>query len=133
MTIRLTPAEFACLGLSLAGFNEYRQKSSNTATNLERFRGSYGASPETCAAVFEDLQTTNIADAHMTKPNPRDFLMTFNWMKTYKTENQLAGHFGCVEKTARKWIWEYTGRIRALKEQKVSLQMMTEIAATLSN
>jgi hypothetical protein len=63
MTIRLTPAAFACLGLSLAGFNKYRQKSSNTTTNLERFRGSYGASQENCAAIFEDLQTTNIADA----------------------------------------------------------------------
>jgi hypothetical protein len=47
-----------------------------------------------------DLQTTEIAEAHMDKPNPRDFLMTMNWLKTYKTEVQLAGHFKCMEKTA---------------------------------
>ena len=63
---------------------------------------------------------TRNVKAFMKSPSPTDFLMCMNWLKTYKTESQMAGHFKCDEKTARKWIWIYVSKIQALKGQKVS-------------
>jgi len=72
------------------------------------------------AQIFHDLQTTMIEAACIDKPNLVYFLMTLNWMKTYKTEEEISGMFNVIEKTARKWIWIFTNAIQALKESKVS-------------
>jgi hypothetical protein len=120
MALHLTAAEFFQYGLSLAGFDERKQERSCAVTNLRRFHGHYGVSPETCAAVFEDLQTTETPAAWINKPNTSYMMMALNWIKTYKTEEQLAGRYNILEKTARKWVWAYTRAIQALKEEKVS-------------
>jgi hypothetical protein len=46
------------------------------------------------------------------------------WLKTYKTEEQWAGHYNLLEKTARKWIWAYTRVIQVLQEEKVSQEIV---------
>jgi hypothetical protein len=122
MVLHLTAAEFLQLGLFLAGFDEGRQQRTRAKTNLRRFHGHYGVSPETCAAVFRDLQTAAIPAARIYRPNPAYLMMALDWLKTYKTEEQSAGHYNILEKTARKWIWQYTRAIQALKEEKVSQQ-----------
>ena len=117
--LTLSEAEIEAIGLRLAGFDYHRQARTCSTTNRERYRGSYGASPKAHAAIFVDLQTTTIAEAFMGRPFPNNFLMALNWLKTYKTENQMDGHFKCEEKTATKWIWIYASKIQALKTQKV--------------
>jgi hypothetical protein len=67
-----------------------------------------------------DLQTTNQIDARVNKPNPRLLLMIGNWLKTYATESQMVGPWQMDEKTIRKWIWHYSGKVQALKLDKVS-------------
>lgn len=47
------------------------------------------------------------------------FLMALHWMSQYAVEEALAGRFGVIEKTARRWIWNYTRAIQALKDRKV--------------
>jgi hypothetical protein len=121
MALQLSAAEMQSLGLDLAGFGFGRQARTCAETNIVRFHGSYGASPEAYTAVFLDLQTTQIVKARIERPDPRNFLICLNWLKTYKTESQIAGHFDCDGKTARKWIWEYATKIQMLKGQKVSL------------
>jgi hypothetical protein len=60
MVIRLSPQQFLELGLkNVVGFDNSRLC---RATILCHWHAYYGASPETCASVFVDLQTTNIAD-----------------------------------------------------------------------
>jgi hypothetical protein len=92
----------------------------NLTNNLHCFKANYAASPETCANIFANLQTTEIAAAHMNKPNVLYFLMTMNWLLVYKFEEELAGTFKVVQNTAEKWIWEFAHKIQGLKADKVS-------------
>jgi hypothetical protein len=117
--IALSPAEFQQLGLELVGFNEEWQDKTCQATNLRRFRAIFGPSPETCSQMFEDLQTTNIEEARVVKPNPAYFMMSLNWLRTYKTEEEMAGQWGLIEQTVRDKVWKYTFAMAALKEAKV--------------
>jgi hypothetical protein len=117
---QLTAAEFLTLGLDIAGFSEERTQRTCYKTNTRRFHGHYGVSPETCAALFVDLQTTAIPAARIDKPNPFYMMMTLDWLKTYKTEEQMAAHFKVVEKSAGNWVWTYTKAIQGLKDDKVS-------------
>jgi hypothetical protein len=113
----LSEQEFEALGLELAGFDATRQARTCAATNRARFRASYGASPKAYhATIFWDFQTTEIEEALIEIPNPQHFLMSLNWLKTCKTERQMAGHFNCDEKMA---VWEYTAKVSALKSPKV--------------
>jgi hypothetical protein len=82
----------------------------------------YGSNPVVYAAIFEDLQMTQLPDARVDPQTlcVESFLMAFHFMKCYPTENQLSGLFKICEKTARKWGWFYAKKIQALKEEKVN-------------
>ncbi len=123
--IHLLEEEIEAFGLQIAGFDEGRQARTWQQTNREHFRAFYGTSPANVAAIFSDLQTTNTPEARMRNPNPRDLFMCLNWLESYKTKMELAGHYNCDEKTARKWIWHYARKIQALKEDKVSFGFTT--------
>jgi hypothetical protein len=120
MVLFLSAADFLELGLHFAGFEQHRNQRTCMPTNLRRFRAHFGVSPEALSAIFTDLQTTTIVAARIDKPDPDHFLMALNWLRSYKVEEQLAGSCKVTEKTARKWIWKYTGAIQALKAAKVS-------------
>ena len=117
--ISISENECIELGLDAIGFDGRRQR--NATTNNTRFRASYGAGPKSCVEILNDLQTTGHVEARINEPNLIDFLMAMNWLKTYKTESELAGLFKVDEKTSRKWVWKYVKAIRALKHQKVSV------------
>jgi hypothetical protein len=120
MVLLLSAADILGLGLHFAGFEVHRYQRTCLATNLQRFRGHFGVSPEALSAIFTDLQTTNIVEAHIDNPNPSHFLTAINWLRAYKIEEQLAGGSKMTEKTAQKWIWKYTEAFQALKAAKVS-------------
>jgi hypothetical protein len=120
--IRLSEAEFLELGLSHAGFDAIKQQRTRPVDNVRRFRGWYGAGPKTCSQIFIDLQTSDIQQARIKKPDGKKLLLALCWMKTYNTEPVLAGIFNANEKTARNWLWTYAGAIQALKHQKVRLE-----------
>jgi len=65
------------LGLDYAGFPKERQR--NEKKNLERFRGFYGASPETLCVIYHDIQKKAPKEHRIKKPNVKYFLMTFYW------------------------------------------------------
>ena len=120
MELFLSAADILELGLHFAGFEQHRCQRTCMTTNLRRFRGHFGVGPEAFSAIFADLQTTNIVEARIDKPNPSHFFMAMNWLRAYKIEEQLAGGSKVTEKTARKWIWKYTEAVQALKAAKVS-------------
>jgi hypothetical protein len=113
----VTADEFMVLGLKFAGHPRVK----SLLTNLRRFKGWYGASPETCAQIFSDLKTTDINEARIKdNEDPSRFLMAMHFLRAYRTEEQTAGTFRMNEKTARKWCWKYAKKIQALKGKKVS-------------
>jgi hypothetical protein len=119
MVFRLTTEQFLELGLeTIVGFDHSR---TCQPTVLRRWHAYYGASPETCAQLFYDLQTTQVQDARVERPDPYEFLIAFYWLKGNETDEKLAGQFKMDEKTARKWKWYYVHRISAMTAQKVSL------------
>jgi hypothetical protein len=111
-----TSEEFLHLGLKILGFDPRESK----IANLRRYKASFAASPETLESIFRDLQSTNIDDARVEKPNPRHLLMAINWLTNYESQEVIAGTFKCDEKTVSKWSWFYTQKICALKGAKVS-------------
>jgi hypothetical protein len=114
------PADWLILGLELARFSNVREM--NHKTNLRRFAAHFGACPETCSAIFVDLQTTQIAASRIAKPQVFYLLMALNWLKIYPTEHQIAGTFNVDEKTVRNNVWKYIRAIQALKAMKVRIQ-----------
>lgn len=58
-----TPDEILWKGLDLAGFDISRKRNVNQVQNLERFKAHYGSHPVVYAQIWEDMQTTEIAEA----------------------------------------------------------------------
>jgi len=122
--LHLSAAQFVVIGLELAGFDLQRQVNTREKTNTERFMSWYGTSPESCSAIYTDFQTTTIEDARINKPNSYHFLMTLDWLKTYKTAPELAGIFRMDEKTARGHCWKHAKALQALKPAKITLSSL---------
>ena len=117
MVVHVTAQQFLTIGLEdVVGFDHRR---TDQARILRRWHAHFGASPETCARIFVDLQTTAIHDARVDEPDVIDFLVAFFWLKDNATEERIAGLFDMDEKTVRKWKWFYVKKIAALKDQKV--------------
>jgi hypothetical protein len=71
----VNPTDFLQLGLEIVGYSLSRQTIRHK-TNVERFMAHFGTSPESCSAIFVDLQTTQIAMARIAKPDILCFFMT---------------------------------------------------------
>jgi hypothetical protein len=82
MVRHVSAADFLVIGLDVAGFHG-RQANRSAKINNRRFVGHYGVTPESCSKIFDDLQTTQIAEARISKPDVDDFLMGLCWLKTY--------------------------------------------------
>ena len=80
--------------------------------------------------IFSALESMDhIGADRVKKPDPLFFLITMDWLSTYKTEEELAGcYYNMVEKTIHKRIWEYALAIKALKAEKVSHSQMTALS-----
>jgi hypothetical protein len=118
-----TADEILFKGLELAGFSPRRQQRVIRENNVNRFKEFYGSDPVVYAQMWEDLQMTEIPEAHLDieSANIEYFLMTLYLLKCYPTEGRLAGRFKVCEKTARKWSWDYAIKIQSLKEEKVRI------------
>jgi hypothetical protein len=115
--LNVPSADWLTLGLELIGFSKARQK--DLKTNLRQFAAHFGACPETCSAIFVDLQMTQIAAGRIARPQVFYLLMALYWLKMYPTEHQTAATFEVDEKTVRNNVWKYVRAIQALKGMKV--------------
>ena len=59
------PSQMLAIGLELIGYDSKRQASVQDKTNLQRFGDSFGASPTVYAVLWEDLQSTTVAQARI--------------------------------------------------------------------
>ena len=90
------------LGLMCAGHPKQSITRCCQKTNIRRFEARYYACPQTVCAILHDLSVTDIAAAHVAKPNPKHLFMALNWLKEYPIEENHAATFKCTEKTAKK-------------------------------
>lgn len=115
--IHLSADEFLRFGLELMDLQVGDLL--RTKQNIERFLAVFGTTPESLSAIFHDLQTTPIADARVDDINFKYFMMTFNWLKSYKLLPEMVSTFGVCEDTVSRWTWFYVKKIQALKEVKI--------------
>jgi hypothetical protein len=104
------------LGLRLAG----HKIRNSEETNLRRFKASYGTKPEAVAQIWHDLTHTTIPAARVDAGVPVTKLFwALTWLKTYPTEEELAGRLHKDEKTVRTWVWYFVKRLYLLKSAKI--------------
>jgi hypothetical protein len=120
MLIQLSEAQIERTGLEWAGWHPVEQKRVCDSTREARFTGHYGIDARTARAIFMDLQTTDIVEAKIHRMDPLKLFITLYWMQTSSRERATSAKFKVDESTARGYVWDYAGRIQALKAKKVS-------------
>jgi len=112
------------IGLKLYGFDLERQNRVQYSTRLKNFKAFFGVHPLIIARLWEELQTTAVAEAQIVPTPPLAryglctiamFLHTFHFLKRYPTEIEREGITGFCSVTLRKWCWFFVEKIRALK------------------
>ena len=83
-----------------------------TESNIRIFKANFGTAPEIVEIVWSLLSEEE-------KWKPENLLLTFYFMKVYKTENVNATSCHVDEKTFRKWSWNGIDSIADLEEQVV--------------
>ena len=109
------------IGLELMGITRGRQQRVQYSTNLHDFKAFFGVHPLVVARIWEDLQSTTINEARIYPTNPdympngmctiKNFLHTFNFLKTYRTETERKASTGFSTVTLRKWTWHFIEHI----------------------
>lgn len=80
--------------------NAYTKGTSNTKTNLRRFKSFYGVSPAVCAKIWEKIIFETSSHAQ-----PKHLLWCLFFLKQYPVEHEMRAIFHADEKTIRKWTW----------------------------
>ncbi|MEL7339944.1 MAG: transposase family protein, partial [Bacteroidota bacterium] len=117
----ITPDQLLVDGLRVF-YKERQIQRARRHKNIVRFMKKYGVHPIVGVKIWDDLQTTNIAEARL----PADevlltrFFMALNHLRKYPTEDDMEGDFGLSAKTCRKWVKFYLERIQALQQEKVT-------------
>jgi len=124
MILHYTPAQVLRIGLKLIGVSRERQQRQLHKTNVTDFKAHFGTEPIVCAKMWDDLQTTDIADAKIKATlhdgaNLKNFLRACHFLMRYKTEAERKVDSGHTKKTVRKWTWFFLAKIKALKAAKV--------------
>ena len=121
MTNRVLNADFLRIGLTLVGFEGFRQQSVQRHTSVCRFKSHYGASPEICAVIWKDLISTDIEEARVALASGalEKFFLCMYFLKTNATDEKLSFFSRVCEKPARKLVWMFATKLQALKAKKV--------------
>lgn len=110
--------DFMSLGLDTCKYFKWRKYELHC--NTDRFRRDYGAHPETCRQIWDDLRSSTNPEIHVGKEGkPLHFLLAMRWLYKYHTEGDLGKFFGMTEKTVGKWAKHYAAKICLLLESKI--------------
>ena len=121
VTSILTPEEILEIGLIFGGYTMNRMERSNRTKNIDRFISLYGSTPTVCAAIWEDLQQTQIEEARVevAARNINHFLMALHQLKRYPTDFEREAKFDISLMWGRDWCWFFVEKIQALKNEKI--------------
>ena len=75
-----------------------RRNTKSDDLRRRRFRSNFGTTPEICSNVWVRIMFTRRKNIPYPNPSPRHLLWALYLMKTYGTENCLAGNCSVVEK-----------------------------------
>ena len=98
-----TAFEFEVLGSALTRGTTVSNDDNDKRLNDRRFRASFGCSSKQCAIAW-----ILVCDGWHDRPigaTKMHFLWALLLLKSYDTENNMAGTCHCDEKTFRKWAW----------------------------
>jgi hypothetical protein len=99
----ITEADMLQLGLKSHNCPFSAGESARKA-QMRTFQRLYGIDPKTCLDAFEAIQTIPGPDRISgKKPNSYDLLVTVEWLRTYKTELDLACTYHLDESTVSKF------------------------------
>jgi hypothetical protein len=117
-----TANEIMKIGLVHVGFKRNRLRRAKKKTNIDRFRGHFGSNPNVIAEILEDLQTTEVEEAHVPSEelNIHHFLMAMHHLKRYPTEIEREAIFNISHMWGRNSCWFYIEKVQALKAQKIT-------------
>ena len=133
MAVVIPPDRFLELGLEMVGYDKHDKE------GRILFLAFYNATPESCSAMFADLQTTNIPEAHVADPCYQCFLKALYWFTNYHSDRAMKELLG---KRVLSRAWYYTKKIQALKDPQIgwvrppaarALQPTAGIGFTLEN
>lgn len=121
--VLLTPGEMLYRGLKLYGVpKEVQARRRKGKKNLEIFMAVYGAHPNHCAKIWEDIFRTDVPTAKVS-PKEADlvgFFLALNHARMYLTDEQRNPIFGSMDfKEMRSTTFWWVCRIAALKEQVI--------------
>jgi hypothetical protein len=116
-----TAAEILQEGLQLVGRGPERQARCCGRTNEKCFKGHYGSSSVVCAQILADLQTTDIAEAHISvkKQQLKYYFAAHHLLAKYETREDRASAFGSCVRSDQDWTWTFIEKISALKMAKI--------------
>lgn len=123
----LTAAEILLLGLKQVNFtdervNRVQGNPSTSKTNIDRFKGHFGCNHVVVAALWEDLQVTDLPQAKWKVKDADNIMHLFealHFLKSYKTELNRESTFDFSPKTLRKHCWAVLAKIQALKSEQI--------------
>jgi hypothetical protein len=97
-------------GLEWVGFKRRKRR---TKVLVQRFKSMFGEGPIAINNFFNDCRQK--------QPSFREkyTFMTLQWLKTYATEVDLAGRYGCCEPTVETKMKEHTCLFQLFKKTKV--------------
>lgn len=116
-----TPNEIMKRGLYLIHYTARRIKRAKKAVNIERFKHHFGSEPVVIAAIFEELQLTEIPEAFLPPgdANLDYFLMAMHALKKYPKEMEREAIFDVDRQKGRDWVWYFLEKVQALKAVKI--------------
>ena len=111
----LTEKDFLKLGLEIAKYE--RWESYKEHCNIERFVDAYGATPKTCAEMWDDLKIIEEIDKYS---KAKYLLMALRYLHTNDSERDVASFFGYIDRSRiRKHVKEYVEKIQTLLQLKM--------------
>jgi hypothetical protein len=90
----VSPDDMMERGLELGGFSARQIEHAGLKLKYSRFKSWFGSQPVVYAQIWEDLLTTDIAEARILPKDDLDyFLMALHFLKGYDTEGERSGNF----------------------------------------
>jgi hypothetical protein len=81
----------------------------NNQTNVHRFNLMFGVQPVTACSIYEDLQKTDLENAHLDSANEKTleyFLITLYYLRKYPTADDLESIFDYSPRWISRKVWD---------------------------
>ena len=117
ISMKISPDAFRHLGLQLMGIDPAKCRSQLQAER--KFRAMYGTSWLICSDVWGMLDDVEHPVLCLQRVKADHLLWALMLLKTYSTEDDLAGRVNVTTKTFRLWCWRFIMATADLLQIKV--------------